>query len=250
MSTMPRQPIGGKTKRSEYLAAALQSMQQGQPQIRSGGELAARLLAQVITGRALNKAEGAERAEAQAKEAQRLETIKALFPGDPRAVAAATLDPSGAAGSFFKAQEPMKVGQGETVLSGGKPSFMAPQVLSQGQTLYQPGMGGQQGQAQYTAPQLGVTGAGQGYSVTPQGMTDMGSLAPTQVQDWSHQIDQGQLGVAQQNARANMIGAGAQSQNAGTNRLEYEARLRQGGFGTPGMGNVLGPTLPPGWVPQ
>ncbi len=47
-------------------------------------------------------------------------------------------------------------------------------------------------------------------------------------------IARGQLQATQSNARAAMMGAGASQQNAHTNQQEYQARLKQGGFGTPG----------------
>jgi hypothetical protein len=52
----------------------------------------------------------------------------------------------------------------------------------------------------------------------------------TQGFDWQRQYQAGQLGV--------------QRGNLGMRQKEYEARKAAGGFGTPGAGQILGPTLP------
>lgn len=223
-------------KRSKYLAEALKGIQAPQ-EIRSGGQLAANLMAnallQFASARNDKKLATAETADKQAAQDQRVQDAQSFFPNDPQAQAAYVADPSGGLGSFWDGRKPQTVSQGSTVVSGGQPV--------------------------YTAPVMGVS-EGRGYVQTPEGFSPQGELAPTQVQQWGQQnavagqqldrdkfgyqqrhdqsvldpIAFGQLNVNQQNAGANMMGARASQSNAGVNRLEYEARKAQGGFGTPG----------------
>lgn len=209
---------------SKYLAQALRQLQDtGGQNIQSGGELAARLLATAITSRNASKADQKladaqlrERADQQAQLAQRGE---ALFPGDPRAQAAFISAPDAALGTFWKGYEPTTLSGGQTRINplGGQ-NFTAPELR------YEGGIAGTQ-----TADGFDVTGQRpQTYVETEAGRHNL--------------VDEGQgwrgLNIQQQNANTGMF-------SAQTGRMAHDARAAAGGYGTPGVGGVIGPNLDP-----
>lgn len=207
----PPAPLGAaQPQRSKYLAQALESMNKGGQNVQSGGELAARLLAQAITQRGYSRA--SER-EAAAEQERAVAMAEAAYPGDPRAQALFLASPDAMIAAAAKGYEP--------------------QVMSQGQTLRQPG-----GDT-YTAPIMGVDG-GFGYTQTPE-----------QVQ-WGAQrgVSHGEAESQRSNMTAEQqreMALRIQQQNANTTAAAHAARLAAGGYGTPGVGGAgfLGPQLDP-----
>lgn len=207
---------------SKYLAQALREIAQGgNAPIQSGGELAARLLATAITARNANKADAAL-ADAQQREKQQQQAIlqqrgETLFPGDVRAQTAFIANPEAATNTFWEGYKP-------TTLSGG-------------QTRYNPLAGDT-----FTAPELryegGIAGTqtADGFQVTGQR-----PMTYAETETGRHNlVDEGQgwrgLQIQQQNADTGQF-------SAQTGRLAHEARMAAGGYGTPGVGGVIGPNL-------
>lgn len=222
---------GAPINRSRLLAQYLEQSQQEAPQIRSGGELAARLLGQYIAQSGYRKASANEAAAAQAKNQAAAAT---LFPNDPQGQAAFLANPEAMTGALAERYKPSNVGAGDTRFMGAGASAQ-----------------------NFTAPKLGVDG-GFGFSQGPQGISWQAQRPQNYVEqqggqrlaaDITHmqnqdQVAQGQLGVAQGNLAVN------QGQ-LGINRDAFNARKAGiGGFGTPGVGSVIGPTLGPEWQVQ
>ena len=228
----PTAPLAGAPiNRSKLLAQFLEQSQQEAPQIRSGAELAARLLGQYIAQTGYKSASAKEATAAQAKNQAAAAT---LFPDDPQGQAAFLANPEAMTGALAERYKPSNVGAGDT-------RFMGAGATAQN----------------FTAPKMGVDG-GFGFSQGPLGITWQGQRPQNYVEqhggqrlaaDITHmqnqdQVAQGQLGVAQGNLAVN------QGQ-LGINRDAFNARKAGiGGFGTPGVGSVIGPTLGPEWQVQ
>lgn len=113
---------------------------------------------------------------------------------------------------------------------------LKPQKLGQGDTLYQ------NGGVAYTAPKTGVDG-GYGYSQTPQGI----SWQDQRPMSFAEILQQAQEEEA---ARHNRQAEATANSGVGVRWAAHNARLKAGGYGTPGVGTVIGSDLPDGWEIQ
>lgn len=219
-------------QQSKYLVEALRQMaapSRANPQ--SLAEALSRVGQAAFAKHGLNKAADAEEAKTAAEDAKRMELIQALSAGDPRMAAMLQLNPEAVTGSMAKAYEPV--------------------TMSGGQTRIVPGAGG--GQETFMAPELGVS-EGRGYINGPQGLQQTGTLDPSfgeqtgrmSVEETMRhnpvmeQLGQGQLGVSQGQL-------GVSQGQLGLAQQVHQARQAAGGYGTPGVGGVLGPQLGAGW---
>lgn len=127
-----------------------------------------------------------------------------------------------------------------------------PYTLSEGQTRYGPN-----NQVAASAPKT-LTFGDQLLSVGPEGVQNLFSRPKTyeellreELGRGNLEVSRGQLGVARQNAATSAGQLGVARGRLGLSQKEYEARLKGiGGFGTPGVGNVLGATLDDDWEVQ
>lgn len=217
--------------RSKYLTEALKSMQAGSTNIRSGGELAARLLAQAVTGYAQHKNDeklhAAEATDRQAQQAYVAQQIALAFPNDPRAQALGSLNPDALAAAGVKGYEPQTVSSGQSIVQGGKPVYQAPIIEKFDDRFgaYDPATN----HVTYSDPRGATLQEQEGQRHNQVG----------EAQGWRG------LDINQQNANSQATSAAASATGAQTGRLAYDARKAAGGFGTPGVGNVLGPNLDP-----
>lgn len=219
------------TDRSKYLAEALKGMQAGSTNIRSGGELATRLLAQAITGYAQRKNDeklhAAQTADQQAQQAYVRQQIASAFPNDPRAQALASLNPEAVIAAAAKGYEPQTLSSGQTLVQGGAPVYQAP-IIEKFDDRF--------GRYDPTTNSVSYT---QARGPTFQENEGQRHNQVGEAQGWRG------LDINQQNANSQATSAGAAATGAQTGRLAYEARKAAGGFGTPGVGGVLGPNLDP-----
>lgn len=223
MAKETKQPlVGVAAQRSKLLADILRQNAEKPPAIQSGAELGVRLLAQGLTQYGKNKADQKVAAEEEQKRQALMQALQAAYPNNPAAAQMAALFPDQAASSFWDIQ----TAQGKPLTMGaGATGFNLP---------------GQSGP--YTAPELRQYGNQYG-TQTAQGYTPTGA-APASIEDVERNranlagedVARGQLGVAQG--------------NLGVRQQEFQERKRQGGFGTPGVGGVLGPTLGSEWEIQ
>lgn len=128
----------------------------------------------------------------------------------------------------------------------------APYSLSEGQQRFGPG-----GQSIASAPKT-MTFGDQIVSAGPNGVQNLFTRPKTYQEQLADElghgnleVSRGQLGVARQNAGTAAGQLGVARGRLGLSQKEYEARLKGvGGFGTPGVGNVLGPNLDADWEIQ
>lgn len=219
----PSQDTQQAGARSKYLAAVLKDMQESGKQIRGGwGELGARLggvaLAQMAQNRNDTALLAAQEADRERYAALVQQKAAALFPDDARAQAAFSLAPEAMIGAVAKGYEPQQVAAGNTLRVQGQADFMAPKYGVDGGHAYGIGPDGFQWGAQ-----------------RPQSHAEVEAARHNQIgeqQGWRG------LDISQQNANTSAF-------SAQTGRMSFEERRRQGGFGTPGVGGVIGPALDP-----
>jgi hypothetical protein len=207
---------------SKYLAEALRQLsapRRDNPQ--SWAEALARVGTGYFAGQGLEKIEAAASEKAKA-------LAQALFPNDPKGAALLEANPDAITGALAKGYEPTTISEGQYRL-------------------------GPTGQPQFVAPKTGIDD-GRGYVLGPQGMQSLGELAPSfgqqtarmgQEETGRHNLatedlGQGQLAVSQGNL-------GVAQGQLGLNQQIHQARQASGGYGTPGVGQVLGPQLGQGW---
>lgn len=211
--------------RSKYLAQALEALGRDGGKIQSGGELGARLLAVALAQRGKEKADDrmyeALTADRQAQyDAYRKYGEQIFGQGNEAAITAFMMDPEAAMGAYWEGQKPREVTAGNTLIPGfGRPNFVA--------------------------PKMGIEN-GFGYSQTMDGGVNWGNQRPqthSEVETNRHNVvgeSQGWRGldIQQQNANTGQF-------SAQTGRMAHDARVAAGGYGTPGVGGVLGANLDP-----
>lgn len=209
--------------RSQYYTDALRQLQDpGQP-IGSRTELGAKLLAQAVNQYGRDQTMTQERGEQEQAFAQLVAEGQQLFPNDASMAQLYARNPQAVMDSFLKAHEPRTVG-GSLVFGN-------------------PNKGGQV----YTPPTLGQSGD-QFYTQTPEGVQITGRRDPTYAETEtarSNEADEARareaLALQAELGRGNLL----------QRQQEHAARIAQEGYGTPGaIGQVLGPSLPPGWEIQ
>jgi hypothetical protein len=196
-----------------------------------------RILDGVLGGNTVTEVKDAYRAQqiAQQRKAQ-LDALAGQVITDPREMMVYQADPEQWAKANASRLEAYTLSPGAKRAVGGQQIDYAPQQFQMGDQLVQ------------TTPQGGAQSIFTRAPTFAEQNTREKTLAEIQNMIDRLGLDREQLAEAIRNHRATeAIGQG----NLGVRRNEYEARLRGvGGFGTPGVGNVLGSSLGPDWEVQ
>jgi hypothetical protein len=168
---------------------------------------------------------------ARQRQQQMAGMIDSTFADDPRARLAAYLNPEKFGEALSSAQQAANVSGGDSRYIPGHGWMTAPKLVGDN------GVYGTQTEAGYT--QTGARGPSVAETQTAAQNAVQNALNLDKF-DFDRWLQRKQLGIAQQNANSG-------SMTAQTGRLSYEARKAAGGFGTPGVGAVLGGSLPSGW---
>lgn len=196
-----------------------------------------RILDGVLGGQTVTEVKDAYRAQqiAQQRKAQ-LDALAGQVITDPREMMVYQADPEQWAKANASRLEAYTLSPGAKRAVGGQPIDYAPQQFQMGDQLVQ------------TTPQGGAQSIFTRAPTFAEQNTREKTLAEIQNMIDRLGLDREQLAEAIRSHRANeSIGRG----NLGVRQSEYEARLKGvGGFGTPGVGNVLGSSLGPDWEVQ